>query len=187
MDNTTCEVVYMLPAVSQTLANILVHDTSLNSTECISFNPPGEKLTGCPGFHIYCYSVSERMPDHMAETHHPFISHSDNSDDSLHWFDICFVIIAQDHTALGTHQLLSEALRSFLKHRFLDEEYLVPELQGFGKLSITITPNSIIHPSILWQSLGVPIRPALYVTVTVPMRTIHHSPCVQHQFNLELN
>ena len=163
----------MLPAVSQTLANILVHGTSLNSTECISFNPPGDKLTGRPGFHVYCYSVSEKI----ADTLHSSLSLCSNSDsaDSLHWFDICFVVIAQDHTALGKHQLLSEALSSFLKHRCLDEEYIVPELRGLGQLSIAITPNSIIHPSVLWQSLGVPVRPALYVTVTVPIQAMNQS------------
>ncbi len=161
----------MLPAVSQTLANILVHDTSLDSTECISFNPPSDALTGRPGFHVYCYSVSEHITDSLRS---PFFTRSDSdSTDSLRWFDICFVVIAQDHTALGKHRLLSEALLSFLNHRFLDEKYLAPELRGIGRLSITITPHSLIHPSVLWQSLGVPVRPALYVTVTVPLQTMN--------------
>ncbi|MEB3212769.1 MAG: Pvc16 family protein [Leptolyngbyaceae bacterium] len=192
MDNTTDEVVYMLPAVSKTLANILVHDTSLNDSECISFNPPGEKLTGHPGFHIYCYSVSERVPDHGSDTVSSPVPKTLNcadlfSNDSLHWFDICFVVIAQGYTQLGKHQLLSEALSSLLKHRFLDEEYLAPELQGLGKLSITITQSSMIHPSVLWQSLGVPIRPALYVTVTVPIRARAHDSFTYRHFSSWLN
>jgi len=182
----------MLPAVSKTLANILVNDTSLSNSEFISFNPPGEKLTGHPGFHIYCYSISERLPDYAAET---FLKSALKtlksvdlcSRDSLHWFDICFVVIAQGHTPLGKHQLLSEALRSFLKHQFLDEKYLAPELQGFGKITITITPNSMIHPSILWQSLGVPVRPALYVTVTVPIRSKEKSSFRYRHFHRRIN
>jgi hypothetical protein len=192
MDNTTYEVVYMLPAVSKTLANILIHETSLCNSECISFNPPGAKLTGHPGFHIYCYSVSERLPSSVSDPLVSPPSTSSNSDKllspyALHWFDICFVVIAQGYTPLGKHQLLSEALHSLLNHRFLDEEYLAPELQGFGKLSVTVTPNSVIHPSILWQSLGVPIRPALYVTITVPLQSRNHDSLSCRQFSSQLN
>jgi hypothetical protein len=180
----------MLPAVSQTLANILVHYTSLKGTECISFNPPGDELTGQPGFHVYCYNVSEHVTHTLPPLGwmpRPFdAAYSGdvycNGGTAPHWFDICFVIIAQDYTALGKHQLLSEALVSFLNHQLLDDDDLAPELQGLGKVAITITPNSVIHPSVLWQSLGVPVRPALYVTVTVPIQVMN--PAIAHSHTL---
>jgi hypothetical protein len=152
----------MLPAVAQTLANFLVKGTSLTSTHCIDFHPPGQHLSGQPGFNLYCYSLSER-----AYTP-PGVSLEDARLCDVHWFDVSFLISARDYTFLGKHQLLSEALSALLHQPYLKENLLAPELRGHGDLSFSILPSQIIQPAVLWRSLGVPIQPALYVTVVVP-------------------
>lgn len=163
----------MLPAVAQTLANILVGDTSLSSTESIDFNPPGSELSGQPGFNLYCYSISECSKEEEIYPANSELINPPPQSSSLSttcWFDVSFLISARDHTWLGTHQLLSEALISFLKHQPLAEELLAPELQGHGSLLLSMRPNAMINPATLWNSLGVPVRPALYITITIPIR-----------------
>ena len=161
----------MLPAIAQTLANILVGDTSLISTESIDFNPPSSELSGQPGFNLYCYNILERSKEENSpESEVMPPSPQASSLSTLRWVDVSFLISARDHTWLGKHQLLSEALTSFLKHQPLEEEFLAPELRGHGSLTLSMTPNQIISPAILWTSLGVPVRPALYITITAPIR-----------------
>ena len=161
----------MLPAVAQTLANILVGDTSLSSTEYIDFNPPSSELSGQPGFNLYCYSILECSREETYPAVSALINPPPQSPSlsTTRWFDVSFLISAQDHTCLGKHQLLSEALISFLNHQQLEEDLLAPELQGHGSLSLSMRPNAIINPATLWSSLGVPVRPALYITVTIPI------------------
>lgn len=162
----------MLPAVALTLANILVGDTSLSSTEYIDFNPPGSELSGQPGFNLYCYSISECSREDTypvtAELLNP--PSPSQSLSRTRWFDVSFLLSARDHTCLGKQQLLSEALISFLKHQQLEEDLLAPELRGYGSLQLSMRPNPIINPATLWNSLGVPVRPALYITITIPIR-----------------
>ena len=162
----------MLPAVAQTLANILVGDTSLSSTEHIDFNPPGSELSGQPGFNLYCYSIIECLRDESSLTASELINPPPQSPSlsTIRWFDVSFLISARDHTWLGKHQLLSEALMSFLNRPQLEEDLLAPELQGYGSLSLSMRPNEIINPATLWTSLGVPVRPALYITITIPIK-----------------
>ena len=162
----------MLPAVAQTRANILVGDTSVSSTEHIDFNPPGSELSGQPGFNLYCYSIFECSREEAYSSTSELINPPPQSPSlsTTRWFDVSFLISAQDHTWLGKHQLLSEALMSFLNHRQLEEDLLAPELRGYGSLSVSMRPNAIINPATLWASLGVPVRPALYITITIPIR-----------------
>ncbi|MDJ0705399.1 MAG: Pvc16 family protein [Leptolyngbyaceae cyanobacterium MO_188.B28] len=162
----------MLPAIAQTLANILVGDTSLISTESIDFNPPSSELSGPPGFNLYCYGVFAKPTEENASDDSELVQPSPQASflSPPRWVDASFLISARDHTWLGKHQLLSEALTSFLKHQPLEEKFLAPELRGNGSLALSLNPNKIISPSTLWASLGVPVRPALYLTITVPIR-----------------
>ena len=56
-----------------------------------------------------------------------------------------------------------------MRHRTLEEEFLVPELRGYGNLSMTVALEPPIEIGSLWSALNVPLRPALYLTVTVPI------------------
>lgn len=87
---------------------------------------------------------------------------------SPNWFDVSLLITAWDRTTLGEHHLLDEALNLLLRHRSLQEEFLTPGLRGYGNLSLTISATPPIELGALWSALSIPLRPALYLTVTVP-------------------
>lgn len=163
----------MIPAAAQTLAEILSSGTSLVSTEQIDFDHPGQRQNLRPGLNLYCYDLRESntiqcssqlvsgmnlqaQPDSSLENHH------------LRWFNVAFLVSAWDFTALGEQHLLSEALTLLLPHRSLREDLLVPVLRGYGNLSMTVSADLAINAVALWSALGVPLRPALYVTVTIP-------------------
>ncbi len=163
----------MIPAAAQTLAEILSSGTSLVSTEQIDFDHPGRRQNLRPGLNLYCYDLRENdtiqytsqlaqgmnlqaQPDSLLKNRHP------------RWFDVAFLVSAWDFTALGEQHLLSEALTLLLPHRLLREDLLVPALRGYGNLPMTVSADLAINTVALWSALGVPLRPALYVTVTIP-------------------
>jgi len=166
----------MIPAVAQTLAEILAGGTALISTEQIDFNHPGVRQDIRPSLNLFCYNIqqNERVQmgrgqiedrdsqcnSHLATAHRPTV-----------WFDVSFLVSAWDRTALGEQRLLSEALTLLLSYQILPEELLAPALRGYGNLSITVSAFGTIDAAILWNALGVPLRPALYVTVTIPFNT----------------
>lgn len=162
----------MIPAIARTLARILVDGTSLSGTEEIDFDPPSQTLIGRTGLTVYCYNIRENSQTLLescqgracneALSVHPEL-------DNLRWFDVSFLVSAWDSTALGEQQLLSEALSSLLHHRYLQRDILPPELQPYERLPFVISPIPAIDPVMLWSSLGLPLRPALYVTVTTPI------------------
>ncbi|HAJ63747.1 MAG TPA: DUF4255 domain-containing protein [Cyanobacteria bacterium UBA8543] len=163
----------MIPAVAQTLAKILAGGTSLISTEQIDFNHPGWRKNTGPGLNLYCYDL--RVNSQVQQSKQQ-VESSDNQSQpqlttvncSTTWFDVSFLVSAWDYTALGEQRLLSEALMLLLHHHDLKEELLALELRGYGNLPITV---STVHPTetaALWSALGVPLRPAVYVTMTVP-------------------
>ncbi|MBD2742218.1 Pvc16 family protein [Coleofasciculus sp. FACHB-1120] len=161
----------MIPATAQTLAEILAEGISLLSTEQIDFNHPGRREDVRPVLNLFCYNIGENSQvDHRInqEKPHPptFGKYSPL------WFDISFLVSAWDHTALGEQRLLSEALMLLLRYRWLPEELLAPSLRGYGSLSMTISAVGLIDAVALWRALGVPLRPALYVTVTVPFNRL---------------
>ncbi|OLP16633.1 hypothetical protein BST81_19530 [Leptolyngbya sp. 'hensonii'] len=160
----------MIPAVARTLANILAKGTSLSSTEHIDLNPPGPRVTGRSGLTLYCYDVCKSSQVH-AESLVPSIEKTQLTNEQylLQWFDVSFLVSAWDYTVLGEQQLLSEALTSLVGHPSLPEEMLAPELRGHGDLPLVISLQPAINPVMLWTSLGVPLRPALYVTVSIPV------------------
>lgn len=165
----------MLISVLQTLAELLAGGTSLTSTEQIDFSRPGSRRDEGVGpvLNLYFYDIRESKQ----------VQHSDRQSDrklseerlpaatvswSPSWFDVSLMLTAWDRTALGEHHLLSEALTLLLRHRSLREEFLAPELRGYGNLSMAVSVDPPVEVGSLWSALSVPLRPALYLTVTVP-------------------
>ncbi|OUL19246.1 Pvc16 family protein [Nostoc sp. 106C] len=165
----------MLIFVLQTLAEILAGGTSLTSTEQIDFSHPSNRREegAGPTLNLYVYDIREskqfqqsgrqveRKPSRGLQP--TSVSWSPN------WFDVSMLITAWDRTALGEHHLLSEALTVLLRHRSLQEDYLVPELRGYGNLSLTVALDPAIEIGSLWSALNVPLRSALYVTAMIPV------------------
>lgn len=149
----------MITAVSWTLAEILAGGSSLIGTEQIDFNHPGAEQYGEPRLNLYCYDLRENQQTRGTS----------NDNGSLIWFDVSFLVSAWDCTALGEQQLLSEALTLLLRHRFLPEDLLAPALRGYGMLPIRVSASGLVDTVAFWSALGVPLRPALYVSVTVPL------------------
>jgi len=156
----------MITAVSWTLAEILAGGSSLIGTEQIDFNHPSVEQYGEPRLNLYCYDLRENQQTQYSSQQ---TGGTNNDNGSLMWFDVSFLVSAWDCTALGEQQLLSEALTLLLRHRFLPEELLAPALRGYGMLPIRVSASGLIDTIAFWSALGVPLRPALYVTVTVPL------------------
>lgn len=165
----------MLVSVLQTLAEILAGGTSLISTEQIDFSRPGsgrDEGTG-PLLNLYFYDVREsQQVQHSGRQVER--SSADNRAQSAkvmwspNWFDVSLLITAWDRTALGEYHLLGEAMSVLLRHRSLQENFLAPELRGYGNLSLSIATAPPVEIGALWSALSLPLRPALYLTITVP-------------------
>ena len=168
----------MIPAVAQTLAKILAGGTSLISTEQIDFNHPGWRKNTGPGLNLYCYDLRKNSQVQQSKQQ---VESSDRQSQpqattvncSTTWFDVSFLVSAWDYTALGEQRLLSEALMLLLHHHYLKEEFLALELRGYGNLPLTVSTVHPIETAALWSALGVPLRPALYVTMTIPFNSKH--------------
>jgi Pvc16 N-terminal domain len=164
----------MIPAATQTLAEILAGGISLLSTEQIDFNHPGVEQSLSPRLNLYCYNIRENVDKQHSNCQHS----ADQGIPHLHtprWFDVSFLVSAWDFTSLGEQRLLSEALILLLHHHSLREEVLAPALRGHGELSMTVSAIHPIDAAALWNALGVPLRPALYVTLTIPLN-LHSYP-----------
>lgn len=158
----------MIPAATQTLAKILAGGTSLLSTEQIDFNHPSVPQDTSPRLNLYCYNIQENSGESVSSQ----LNHSPDKSSNPKWFDVFFLVSAWDCTSLGEQHLLSEALLLLLHHRRLGEEVLAPTLRGYGQLPMTVCT---VHPSdaaVLWSALGVPLRAALYVKVTIPIHML---------------
>jgi hypothetical protein len=129
----------MIPAISKTLANLLAIETSLTGIDQVDFNPPAKGLKAA--LNIYCYNY---CCEPMAA---PKV-------------DLAFVISAWNTPIWGEQSLLSEALSSLQKHHQL-------EVSPGQALSVEVNSIPAIEPVVLWESLGLPMRPAIYVTVKV--------------------
>ena len=165
----------MLTSVLQTLAELLAGGTSLSSTEQIDFSRPGSRRDEGAGplLNLYLYDIREsKQVQHSGRQIERKLSEGRLQAAIVgwppSWFDISLLLTAWDRTALGEHHLLSEALNLLLRHRSLHEEFLAPRLRGYGNLSMTIATALPIELGSLWSALSVPLRPALYITVTVP-------------------
>ncbi|MDB9341353.1 MULTISPECIES: Pvc16 family protein [Cyanophyceae] len=165
----------MLIFVVQTLAEILAGGTSLTSTEQIDFSHPIHRREEgtIPTLNLYVYDLREsKHIQHSGRQVERKLT-SDLQPATINWspswFDVSILLTAWDRTALGEHHLLSEALNVLLRHRSLQEDFLVPELRGYGNLSMTVAVDPPIEIGSLWSALNVPLRTGLYLTVTVPL------------------
>jgi len=164
----------MLIYVLQSLAQILAGGTSLTSTEQIDFGHLGNRReeSTVPTLNLYVYDIREskqlqhsgRQVDRRATRNLQNVS----VNWSPNWFDVSILLTAWDRTALGEHYLMSEALSLLLRHRSIQEQFLAPELRRYGNLSMSVALEPPIEVGSLWSALNVPLRPALYLNVTVP-------------------
>ena len=157
----------MIPAATQTLAEILAGGISLLSTEQIDFSHPSVAQEVNPRLNLYCYSIRENVCKQPSGCQHS-IQQRGSTLAPPRWFDLLFLVSAWDFTSLGEQRLLSEALILLLTHHSLGEEMLPPTLRGHGELPITVSAIHPIDAAALWSALSVPLRPALYVTLTIP-------------------
>lgn len=163
----------MIPAVAQTLAEILAGGTSLINTEQIDFSHPSMRQDVKPSLNLYCYSIQTHYEQQGQEGAFAVCPDSADAIATLNplplWVDVSFLISAWDHTALGEQRLLSEVLSLLSSHRFLPKKSLVPSLQGHRLLPMRVSAEGLTDSVALWIALGVPLRPAIHITVTVPV------------------
>lgn len=174
----------MIPAVSQTLAEILANGIPVIGLEQIDFNPPTMQRSVGPRMSLYWYDIQENIQMYASKWQEKGKDsqnqwHTDTSHALPMWFDASFLVSAYDCTALGEQYLLSEALLLLLHHRALQEELLAPALRGHGNLSMIVSSCQSIDKTNLWSSLRVPLRPALYVAVTIPFNLKRGTPVFQ--------
>ena len=166
----------MLNSILQTLAEMLANGAVLTGTEQIDFSHPAslENSNRERSLNLYLYDVriNKKMPSNGRQVERYFDeSRVAKVSRAPSWFDVSIIITARDRTVLGEHQLLSETLLLLMRSRSLHEEFLTLDLRGHGNLSLSVTNDPPIDVGSLWSSLSVPIRPAIYLTVTVPLST----------------
>jgi hypothetical protein len=165
----------MLNSILQTLAEILAGGTTLGSTEQIDFSHPSSIMDSNRdaflNLYLYDVRVNKRMPNAGRQVERSFDGSNASADirSAPSWFDVSMLITARDRTVLGEHSLLSDVLSLLLRYRLLREEFLTPDLRGYGNLSLSVTNDPPIDVASLWNSLSISIRPAIYLTVTVPL------------------
>jgi len=173
----------MIAAMTQTLASLLAQETSLTGTEQIDFDHPAICRPVRPRLSLYCYDFRQNFAGHpswqqqvyhLAQQQmfpqHPSGLPQRGADAEIEskWFDISFIVSAWDWTEFGEKQLLSEALLLLLRHRLLPSDRLAPALQGMGTVYVTVSRVPLGEVTALWRALEAPLRPAIYVTVTLP-------------------
>ena len=164
----------MLIFVLQTLAEILAGGTSLTSTTQIDFSHPSNRREEAtePILNVYIYDIREskqlQHSGRQLERSQTGLRQTANVTWPPVWFEISVLLTAWDKTAFGEHHLLTEALTVLLRHRALKEEFLVSELRGYGNLSMSVSTEPAIEVGSLWSALTVPLRAALFLTITVP-------------------
>ncbi|RUT01465.1 hypothetical protein DSM106972_065620 [Dulcicalothrix desertica PCC 7102] len=164
----------MLNSILQTLAEMLASGGILTSTEQINFSPPSSLENSNKelllNLYLYDVRISKKIPNNGRHVERYF-------DDSRQvaeicrapsCFDISIVITAHDRTVLGELHLLSETLLLLMRNRLLQEEFLTPDLRGHGNLSLSVTSDPPVNVESIWSSFSIPVRPAIYLTVTVP-------------------
>lgn len=167
----------MLIFILQTLAEILAGGTSLTSTEQIDFSHPANRREEAAGpmLNLYVYDIREskqaQQSGRQVTRKRTGVLQPGSVNWSPSWFDVSMLLTAWDRTALGEHHLLMEVLTLLLRHRSLREEFLTPELRDYGNLSMTVGLDPAIEISSLWSAISVPLRPAVYLTVTVPLES----------------
>ena len=165
----------MIPAVSQTLARVLACQTSLEPVQQVTFDRPRPQPSARVGLNLYAYDVRQAngIPQHREEDPSlgsltaaaPAPEKQLNRLTSRKNIEISFLIVAHDQTRLGEQRLLSEALACFVNEAKIPHDLLAPVLQNWGGLAVAIARP--LELTTLWRALGVPLQPALYLTVTV--------------------
>jgi hypothetical protein len=165
----------MIPAVAQTLVNLLTKGTFLTSPEQISFSLAETHLHS--GLSLYCYDVHPANQKFVQPLEDRLVPQENlqlftaqaiaNHPMQVSWFNISFLITAHDQTVLGTQKLLSEALITLCQYESIPERLLAPSLQGYGALPLAV--QQMANPAALWCAMGMPLRPAVYIMVTVPV------------------
>lgn len=165
----------MLNSILQTLAEIVAGGTMLGSTEQIDFSCPSSLIDRDrnPSLNLYLYDfrISKRIPNTGRQVERSFDGSNPRANvrSSPSWFDVSVLITARDRTVLGEYNLLSDVLSLLLRYRLLREEFLAPDLRGHGNLFLSVTDDPPIDVASLWHSFSLSIRPAIYLTVTVPL------------------
>ncbi len=165
----------MLNSILQSLAEMMVGETALTTTEQIDFNPPSSISDSSRdlSLNLYLYDIraSRRMPISGKQVERRFDRSQPvaNIRRAPSWFDVSILITARDRTIFGEHRLLTEVLSLLMRNQSLREEFLPLELRGHGNLPLSATGNPPIDVISLWNSLSLPIRPAVYLTVTLPL------------------
>ena len=161
----------MIPAVAQTLANILVAGTSITSAEQIDFGYPHTEQNSRTCLNLFFYSIqeSQQSPTSTPVSSQPERSSAAQTLVSVVWFDLLFLLIACDRTSLGEQRLLSEALTLLRCYQTLPEAALAPSLQGYDALPFSASTVQLSEMVALWNALQCPLRPALRLSVTAPL------------------
>jgi hypothetical protein len=155
----------MISAIAQAVANILASGTSLTSTEQIDFGYPGRLADlAKPCLNLYHYEIQvAQTPTVLSQ---PAPSPWDSP--SLRWFDLLFALMARDHTVLGEQQMLTESLTLLLQYPHIPAQFLSPTLRAYETLPLRVTPMTLLAQPTFWNAIGIPLRPALQITVTAP-------------------
>lgn len=162
----------MIPAVAQTLAQLLVAGTSIGSTEQIDFGYPGLKQDSSPCLNLFFYGVQANQYLAPVQTVRSQITDAANTHlatPSVDWYDVLFLLVAWDQTSLGEQRLLSEALMLLRCYSALPEDILAPVLQGHGALPLEVSTIQLSNIFTVWHALQLPLRPSLHISVTAPL------------------
>lgn len=156
----------MIPVVAQSLAEILAGNACSIGKDQIDFDHPTVERGIGPRLNLYFY---ELRPTEQRQSLTEDQDKTSQKAETIVWFDRSFLITAWDCTAIGEQHLLSEALTQLLSHHWFPENLIPATMRGHGTVAIAISAIGSSHAIALWNALGVPLRPALYVTVTIPV------------------
>ena len=166
----------MIPAVTQTLADILVEGSSIIKKSHIDLSHPAKRQDIRPAISLYLYDLRESKMGNYQQSKCYSNSIKDKYNinhtkvnSKVFWYNLAFAIIAWDWTNIGQQHLLSEALHILLKNQSIDEQKLPSELKGYGDLFLEINTLDIDVVK-FWKALKVAMQPALYLNVHIPFK-----------------
>lgn len=152
----------MIPAIIQTLTEMLKENSPLIKAVNIDLNHPETRQDIRPALSLYLYELNRSQLHPQKNQPAQF----DTENFIIDWYDLSFVIIPWDWTVLGQCQLLSEVLKSLIPNQSIAQEKLAPELRGFGDLTLRIATSV---PDKRWDLTRAWLRfPALFITVRTP-------------------
>ena len=165
----------MISAIAQAVASLLASGPTLTGTEQIDFGYPGQITDAIkPCLHLYHYEIQSAQSPYSQPNPQPYSGADLDHDPALGvgsqpiWFNIVFALMACDHTALGEQTLLSESLSLLLQSPHIPHRFLSPSLRRYPALPLRVTPITLVTQPAFWITLGIPLRPALQISVTAP-------------------